>query len=245
MEENSIQKTKNKQKILKEYYIPLASVALAAIALLSNILITYINSRSQIEMKQFEITYLEKRKSYTDILTSVSKIKSFMLDLSYNANPNIYNKNIFLVNEVNHDLDSLKKYHKLEGSILVDDTTKNTNYLIDNIGVELDNLTIHSNFVHPFLGNDEFNRVTWINKTTEFKIKIKQFLQKYIEREKIKLLNSFYKSLDGSNIIPKYKNKELIDTISIESTGQITINYIAPFEEYILRELYNQLFLKN
>ncbi len=234
----------DKFKIFREYYIPLASVGLAALAILANILITYINSRSALEMKQFEVTYLEKRKSYADILTSVSNIKSYMFELSFNANTSYYDKYYNLFDEIDRDLDSISKNYQLKKKKATweDDLKSLNKRLIDSIYTEFDILTYRVNFIQPFIDDKEQDRTNLINKTTEFIVKTKEFLNKFIEKVYIKDLNDIYRNL---NKIPKYKSKELIDTIYIETTGQITMNYIAPYHEYILNDVYEQLFVNN
>lgn len=243
MEQDLKNDSNHKSKLVREYYIPLASVVIAGLAIISNIAITYINSNSQIEVKQFEITYLEKRKSYSDVLTSINKIKSYMSDLSYNSNVGYYEKYFDLVNELERDVDSLYKFHKFEDETPIDDVQLNSRKCIDSINVELDNLVFYTNYIQPFLGDNIQSRNNLLNKTTEFKINVKMFINKFVEKENVRKLNKIYKTIDSMGISDKYDDKQLQDTINIETTGQIVTNYIAPFQEYILNELYNALFI--
>lgn len=104
-------------------WVPILSLALAIITILANIVITDITNRTTRETKEFELTFQEKRKLYTDhskllskVIINIDKLDTLLSTVAHNNQVDSVKSNI-LGERLVDSLTSRQKLRALEDEI--------------------------------------------------------------------------------------------------------------------------------
>lgn len=177
-----IYSTKKQNDKLQIEWIPILSLLLAIISVLANIVVTNLNNNSTKEIKEFELTFQEKRKLFTEhsrylsaVINNLSKLDTLLSTISHDKEIDSAKSNILgerIIEPVSN---------KQQLRLLEDEINKNILELISN-GTEmspfLKSFKSHLKF-HLFALNDSYtlyltlvgseNRVATIKKNSELK----------------------------------------------------------------------------